>query len=87
MVLYKFFKTSITNKNIMMANSKVSEKVKRSALTNEVLRRLICHSPNLDDATRTKVLEKYAKTLKRSGYQERIRHVKISDALKSHTKN
>ena len=37
----------------------------------------------MDDATRR---EDYDKTLKRSGYQERISHVKISDALKSHAK-
>ena len=85
-VVYKFFKKPMANQYTMMANSAVSDKVKRSTMTNDAMRRLLCCSPNLDEAIKTEVMEDYAKTLKRSGYSERFRHEIISDALKGHAK-
>ena len=55
-------------------------------MTNEALRRLLCCSANLEEPKRIKVMEDYARMLKRSGYSERFRHEVISDALKGHQK-
>ena len=85
-VVYKFFKKPMANKFTMMAHSAVSDKVKRSTMTNDALRRLLCCSPNLDDTTKKEVMEEYARTLRRSGYPERFRHEVISDAVRGHNK-
>ena len=70
----------------MMANSAVSDKVKRSTMTNEALRRLWCCSSNLEEYKKVEVMENYARLLKRSGYSERFRHEVISDAIRGHQK-
>ena len=74
------------NNFTMMANSAVSEKTKRTSLTNEALRRLLCCSPNLEEPLRINVMEDYARMLKRSGYSERFRHEVISDSLRGYQK-
>ena len=43
-------------------------------MTNEALRRLLCCSANLEEPKRIKVMEDYARMLKRSGHSERFRH-------------
>ena len=85
-VQYMFYRKPMANKYTMMANSAVSERVKRSTMTNEALRRLLCCSPNLEEQKKVKVMEDYAKLLKRSGYSERFRYEVISDAIKGHQK-
>ena len=70
----------------MMANSAVSDRVKRSTMTNEAIQRLFCCSDNLDPSTRVRIMEDFAKMLKRSGYSERFRHEVISDALRGFEK-
>ena len=65
----------------MMARSALPDKVKRSTLTNEALRRLLCCSPNLAEQKKVKVMEEYARMLRRSGYSERFRHEIISDVV------
>ena len=47
-VKHKFYKKPMANKYTMMANSAVSDRVKRSTMTNEAMRRLLCCSTNLD---------------------------------------
>ena len=69
-----------------MANSAVSDRVKRSSMTNEAMRRLLCCSPGLPEKHRVEVMEDYARMLKRSGYTERFRQEVISDASKGHQK-
>merc|ERR1712016_316060 len=76
----------MANKYTMMANSAVSDKVKRSTMTNEALRRLWCCSSNLEEYKKVEVMENYARLLKRSGYSERFRHEVISDAVRGHQK-
>ena len=85
-IVYKFYKKPMTNKHTMMANSAVSDRVKRSTMTNDAVRRLLCCSENLDEQTRIGIMEDYARTLKRSGYSERFRHEVISDAMRCHQK-
>ena len=85
-VQYKFYRKPMANKYTMMANSAVSDKVKRSTMTNEALRRLWCCSSNLEEYKKVEVMENYARLLKRSGYSERFRHEVISDAIRGHQK-
>ena len=85
-VMYKFYKKPMANKYTMMANSAVSDRVKRSTMTNEAMRRLFCCSDNLDPSIRVRIMEDFAKMLKRSGYSERFRHEVISDALRGFEK-
>ena len=70
----------------MMANSAVSDRVKRSTMTNEALRRLLSCSTNLEEHKKVEVMEDYARLLRRSGYSERFRHEVISDAIRGHQK-
>ena len=85
-VMYKFYKKPKANKYIMMANSAVSDRVKRSTMSNEAMRRLLCCSKNLNQSTRDEIMEDFARMLKRSGYSERFRHKVISDALRGYQK-
>jgi hypothetical protein len=85
-VVYKFYKKPMANKYTMMARSALSDKVKRSTMTNEALRRLLCCSSNLDESSRKEVMEDFAKMLRRSGYSERFRHEVISDAVRGYEK-
>ena len=63
-VHYMFYRKPMANKYTMMANSAVSDRVKRSTMTNETLRRLLCCSPNLEEQKKVQVMEDYAKLLK-----------------------
>ena len=85
-VQYKFYRKPMANKYTMMANSAVSDRVKRSTMTNEALRRLLSCSANLEECKKVEVMEDYARLLRRSGYSERFRHEVISDAIKGHQK-
>ena len=80
-VEYMFHRKPQSNRFTMMARSALPLKVKRSTLSNEALRRLLCCSPNLEEHKKTEVMEEYARMLKRSGYSERFRHEIISDAV------
>ena len=80
-VKYMFHRKPQSNRFTMMARSALPHKVKRSTLSNEALRRLLCCSPNLEEHKKTEVMEEYARMLKRSGYPERFRHEIISDAV------
>ena len=86
MVVYKFFKKPQSNKFIRMARSALPDKIKRSTLTNEAMRRLHCCSPNLAKEIRNEVMEDFAKLLRRSGCSERFRHEVISDAMRGYEK-
>ena len=85
-VMHKFYKKPMANKYTMMANSAVSDRVKRSSMTNEAMRRLLCCSGNLNQSTRDEIMEDFARMLKRSGYSERFRHEVISDAVRGYQK-
>ena len=85
-IQYKFFKKPMCNRFTMMAHSAVSDRVKRSSMTNEAMRRLLCCSPGLGEEHTVEVMEEFARMLKRSGYTERFRHEVISDAIRGHQK-
>jgi hypothetical protein len=85
-VVYKFYRKPMANKHTMMARSALSDRVKRSTMTNDALRRLLCCSPNLDASSRQEVMEDYARMLRRSGYSERFRHEVITDAVRGFEK-
>ena len=85
-VQYKFYRKPMANKYTMMANSAVSDRVKRSTMTNEALRRLLSCSANLEEHKKVDVMEDFARLLRRSGYSERFRHEVISDAIRGHQK-
>ena len=83
-IVYMFYRKPQSNKFTMMARSALPQKVKRSTLTNEALRRLLCCSPNLEEQKKVEVMEEYARMLRRSGYTERFRHEVISDAVQGY---
>ena len=85
-VVYMFYRKPMCSRYTMLANSAVSDRVKRTTMTNEALRRLLCCSKDLEEVKRVEVMEDYARLLKRSGYSERFRHEVISDALRGHQK-
>ena len=68
---YMFYRKPQSNKFTMMARSALPDKVKRSTLTNEALRRLLCCSPNLEEQKKVEAMEEYARMLRRSGYSEK----------------
>ena len=55
-------------------------------MTNEALRRLLCCSPELEEHKKIKVMEEFAKMLRRSGYSEKFRFEVISDAVQGYQK-
>ena len=83
-IVYMFYRKPQSNKFTMMARSALPQKVKRSTLSNEALRRLLCCSPNLEEQKKVEVMEEYARMLRRSGYTERFRHEIISDAVQGY---
>ena len=85
-VVYKFYRKPQSNSRVMMARSALSDKQKRSTMSSEAMRRLMCCSPNLDNRERDKVMEDFALLMKRSGYKERFRYEVISDALRGYAK-
>ena len=76
-----FYRKPQSNKFTMMARSALSSRVKRATMSNDALRRLLCCSPNLEEHKKVKVMEEYARMLKRSGYSQKFRHEIISDAV------
>ena len=83
-IVYMFYRKPQSNKFTMMARSALPQKVKRSTLSNQALRRLLCCSPNLEEQKKVEVMEEYARMLRRSGYTERFRHEIISDAVQGY---
>ena len=63
MVEYKFYKKLQSNKYTMMARSALPDKMKRSTLTNEAVRRLQCCSPSLEREKRNIIMEDFARML------------------------
>merc|ERR1712218_632469 len=86
MVKYKFYRKPQSNKYTMMARSALSNRTKRSTLTDMAMTRLLCCSPNLERREVVEVMEDFAKMMKRSGYSEKFRHEIIGDAVKGHEK-
>ena len=80
-VKYMFYRKPQSNRFTMMARSALSSRVKRATMSNDALRRLLCCSPNLEEHKKVKVMEEYARMLKRSGYSQKFRHEIISDAV------
>ena len=62
------------------------DRVKRSTMTNEALRRILCCSPELEEHKKIKVMEEFAKMLRRSGYSEKFRFKVISGAVQGYQK-
>ena len=83
-VVYMFHKKPQSNKFTMMARSALPDRVKRSTMTNEALRRLLCCSQNLEENKKVEVMEEFARMLRRSGYPEKFRYEVISDAVRGY---
>ena len=84
--LYMFHKKPQSNKFTMMVGSALPDRVKRSTMTNEALRRPLCCSPNLEEYKQIEVMEEFARMLKRSGYPAKFRFEVISDAVRGYQK-
>ena len=85
-VVYCFHRKPQSNKFTMMARSALPDRVKRSTMSNEALRRLLCCSSNLEEHKKVKVMEDFARLLRRSGYSEKFRYEVILDALRGFEK-
>ena len=85
-VVYMFYRKLQCNKFTMMEWSALPERVKRSTMINEALRRLLCCSPELEEHKKIEVMEEFAKMLRRSGYSEKFRFEVISDAVQRYQK-
>ena len=85
-VKYMFHRKPQSNKFTMMARSALPQRIKRSTLSNEALRRLLCCSPELEEHKKIEVMEEFAKMLRRSGYSEKFRFEVISDAVQGYQK-
>ena len=84
--MYMFYRKPQCNKFTMMERSALPDKVKRSTMTNEALRRILCCSPELEEHKKIEVMEEFAKMLRRSGYSEKFRFEVISDAVQGYQK-
>ena len=60
------------NKYTILADSAVLDRVKRTTMTSEAWRGLLCCSPNMEESLRIEVMEDYARLLRRSGYSQRF---------------
>ena len=56
-VVYMFYRKPQCNKFTMMERSALPDKVKRSTMTNEALRRILCCSPELEEHKKIEVME------------------------------
>ena len=85
-VVYCFHRKPQSNKYTMMARSALPDRIKRSTMSNEALRRLLCCSSNLEEHKKVKVLEDFARMLRISGYSEKFRYEVILDARRGFEK-
>ena len=86
MVKYKFYRKPQSNKYTMMERSALSNKTKRSTLTDMAMTRLLCCSPNLEREEVVEVMKDFARMMRRSGFCQKFRHEVITDAIKGHEK-
>ena len=82
MVKYKFYRKPQSNKYTMMERSALSNKTKRSTLTDMAMTRLLCCSPNLEREEVVEVMKDFARMMRRSGFCQKFRHEVITDAIK-----
>merc|ERR1712015_376054 len=83
-VSYAFFKKIMARPTIMKSDSAMPEKIKRETLVNELLRRLSNTTQYLPTAKteNIEVTNSYMRTMKISGYGEKIRRETVIAAQK-----
>ena len=72
-VTYQYYRKSMANFKVLMAESAMPTKMKRICLTQEVVRILRNTSKNLEEKIRTYYLSEFSLRMKDSGYTARFR--------------
>ena len=85
-VRFEFFSKPSTSSTVIMASSAQPWGQKRTTLTQELIRRLLNCSKELDCETRRKHLNRYMQLLKNSGYSEAFRAVILRSGLEGYNK-
>ena len=70
-MLYSFYEKELGSKYCIMEQGAMSEQMKRSTLSQEVIRRMVNTSEMVEQAERNKILEIFAEKMSRSGYSRR----------------
>ena len=71
---YEFYKKPVSSKLTILKDSALSESVKSSTISQEIIRRLTNTSLEASQETKNRIIEEYISTLEDSGYsQEEIR--------------
>jgi hypothetical protein len=72
-VKFTFFSKPMSTRYVIPERSAHSDKIKKSTLTQEGVRRLLNVSPNLPDSERGRVMTEYDRKLRFSGYKKPFR--------------
>ena len=73
-IQFKFYKKEVSNPLVIMKNSAMPFKIKRAALSSEVLRRLRNTSRDLPWAEKSEILTQFSNALRCSGWDAKHRH-------------
>ena len=83
-VMWSFYEKPMKNKCVLMRTSAVPEQTRRSALVNEVVRRLRnCHE-DVKESEVADVLSRFSQKMRNSGYYADYRRQIISAGIKAH---
>ena len=86
LIKHQFYEKPCTSKFVIPNHSTHSSKMKKSVLVEDVLRRLWDSSGGLEDEVRVRVMGKWAKKLRRSGYPPTVWHQVIKEAVVQYEK-
>ena len=85
-VMYEFYAKDVSSKRMLDARSAQPWAVKRTVLTQEVIRVLSCCSPNLPWGDKVKHVEEMVKRMQYSGYTRKFRFEVVDSAVKAYRK-
>ena len=85
-LFYQFYEKPTKHSKVILADSALNWKQKRTILTQEALRRLRNTSVELGNSVSNEHLTRFMLKMKDSGYSERFRHEVVSSALKAFEK-
>ena len=85
-VLYEPYRKEVSTKSTVLRRTAMSNKQKRSILTQELLTIMNNCSPRLDEATPKRHINEYLKRLQFSGYNKEFRYDIYNSAKKAHQK-
>ena len=80
-IIYQFYKKSLSNDRVILANSAMPNNVKQAAMANEALRRLRNTSISLPWEVNVEILTRFSNDLRISGYGAGFRAKVIQSAI------